>query len=87
MRIESFGGWLIGTVLLAVGIMVLASDIDPLVLCFKQCGTPKALEALFGSAALRVVTGVFFAALGLLFIVPLLGKRRQKQTQAPESQQ
>ena len=72
MRIETFGAWFIGTVLLVVGLAVLASDIDPAVLCFKQCDIPKAIAALFGSAFLRSITGLVFVALGLVFLVPLV---------------
>jgi hypothetical protein len=72
MRIETFGGWLIGGVLFAVGLAVLVSDIDPAVLCFKQCDIPKAIGAMFGSAVLRNITGLVFVLLGLLFLVPLI---------------
>jgi hypothetical protein len=72
MRVETFGGWLIGAVLLAVGLAVLVSDIDPAVMCFKQCDIPKTIGALFGSAVLRGLTGGIFVLLGLLFLVPLV---------------
>ncbi|MEI2676906.1 MAG: hypothetical protein V9G29_03065 [Burkholderiaceae bacterium] len=78
MRIETLGGWLIGAVLLATGLAVLTSDIDPAVLCFKQCEFPKAVQALFGFAFLRGATGLFFVSLGLLFIVPLIRKAKGK---------
>lgn len=74
MRIETFGGWLIGGVLLAFGLAVLASDIDPALLCFKRCDIPKAIEFLFGSAFLRNLTGLIFVLLGLVFLVPLIRK-------------
>ena len=72
MRVETFGGWVIGAVLLAVGFAVLFSDIDPVVLCFKQCDIPKAIGALFGSVVLRSLTGRILVLLGLLFLVPLI---------------
>ena len=72
MRIETFGGWLIGAVLLFVGLAVLVSEIDLAVLCFKQCDMPKVIGALFGSAVLRSITGGIFVLLGLLFLVPLV---------------
>ncbi len=74
MRIETFGVWFIGAVLFASGVAVLASDIDPALLCFKQCEVPKAIAALFGSAFLRSITGLTFVLLGLLFLVPLVRK-------------
>jgi hypothetical protein len=80
MRIETFGGWFIGSVLLAVGLAVLFSDIDPAVLCFKQCHIPKVIAAVFGSAFLRSITGLGFLLLGLLFLVPLV-RRAKAQTQ------
>jgi hypothetical protein len=76
MRIETFGAWVIGGVLLAVGLAVPFSNIDPALLCFKQCNVPKALSALFGSELLRVAIGLFFSVLGLLFIAPLIVKLR-----------
>jgi hypothetical protein len=76
MRIETFGAWVIGVVLLTIGLAVLFSNIDPALLCFKQCSIPKGLSALFGSELLRVCIGFFFSALGLLFIAPLIRKPR-----------
>jgi hypothetical protein len=78
MRIETFGGWLIGSVLLAVGLAVLASDIDPALLCFKRCDIPKAIGFLFGSGFLRNLTGLIFVLLGLVFLVPLIRNVRSK---------
>jgi hypothetical protein len=74
MRIETFGGWFIGAVLLASGVAVLVSDIDPALLCFKQCDIPRVVAALFGSTALRSITGFILVALGLVFLVPLVRK-------------
>ena len=72
MRIDKFGGWLIGSILFVTGVAVLTSDIDPAVLCFKRCDVPKAIASLFGSSFLRGMTGLGFVALGLLFLVPLI---------------
>jgi len=70
MNVARVGGWIIGAIMLATGLAILASDIDPLVLCFKQCDLPKALSSLFGPHLLRVVVGAFFVSLGALFIWP-----------------
>lgn len=76
MRIETFGALAIGSVLLSVGLVVLGTEIDRNVLCFKQCNLQKSLSTLLGQGVVRLVSGLFFSVVGLLFIVPVLRKRR-----------
>lgn len=82
MKVDRLGAWLIGTVLLAVGLAVLVSDLDPLALCSKQCDLPRALAGLLGPGLLKVLIGGFFVGLGALFLVPLL--TRGKPSKAPD---
>jgi hypothetical protein len=70
MNVARAGGWIIGAILLATGLAILASDIDLLVLCFKQCDLPKALSSLLGPNLLRILVGAFFVSLAALFIWP-----------------
>ena len=84
MKIDRVGGWLIGTVMLIVGLAVLASGIDPLVLCFKQCELPKAFIALLGPSTVRVTLGFFFLALAALFMLPLVSAARRKSGADPD---
>lgn len=79
MKVDKLGAWLIGTVLLVVGLAVLVSDIDPLALCTKQCDLPKALAKLLGPSLLKILTGSFFVVLGALFIAPLIRGKSNKQ--------
>lgn len=72
MKVDKFGAGLIGAVLLAIGLAVLFTDLDPLVLCFKQCDIPRALAGLLGPDLLKILTGGFFLALAALFLVPLI---------------
>jgi len=80
MNVVRLGGWFLGAIMLATGLAVLASDIDPLVLCFKQCDLPRAVRSLIGPGLLRVVVGIFFLVLAALFLLPLAGatNRRSK---------
>ena len=75
MSVARFGGFLIGGILLATGLAIVASDMDPLVLCFKQCDIPKALGALLGPNILRALIGGFFFVLAALFLLPKFGAK------------
>lgn len=72
MKIDKFGAGLIGAVLLVVGLAILFTDLDPLVLCFKQCEIPRALAGLLGPGLLKILAGGFFLVLATLFLVPLV---------------
>ena len=61
MSATGIGGLLIGGVMLLTGVGVIASGIDPLELCFKQCDIPKALVALLGPSGVRFIVGAFFS--------------------------
>jgi hypothetical protein len=76
MKIDTFGAGLIGIVLLLVGLAILLTDLDPLVLCFKQCDFPRALASLLGPGLLKILTGGFFVALAALFLVPLVSESK-----------
>jgi hypothetical protein len=81
MTVDKFGAGLLGAVLLVVGLALLFGDLDPLVLCFKQCHFPKALASLLGPGLLKLLTGGFFVVLAALFLVPLVrgASRRSKR--------
>ncbi len=79
MKIDRAGGWVVGSVLLVAGMSVLASDIDPALLCFKQCDFPKALALLIGSGPARVLVGATLLVLGLAFLVPLVRSVRSSR--------
>ncbi|MDP4300944.1 hypothetical protein [Leptothrix discophora] len=74
MKVDKFGAGLIGAILLLVGLAVLFTDLDPLVLCFKQCDIPRALAGLLGPGLLKILTGGFFVVLAALFLVPLISR-------------
>ena len=79
MRIVTFGVFFIGGVLLASGLGILLSDIDPSALCFKRCDIRRLIGAVFGENVSRVVTGLMFAAIGAAFLtmgVRSIGKSR-----------
>ena len=80
MRIERVGALVIGAVLLSVGLVVLGSDIDPNVICFKSCDAQKALSSVFGTQALRLVICLIFSAIGLLFLLPSIRKPLNKKS-------
>ncbi len=80
MRFANLGAAIIGGTLMAVGLVALMSDIDPLVLCFKQCDLPKAIGLLFGASSLRLIVGLSYVAIGLFFLAPLVAvPERPKQ--------
>ena len=79
MRILKVGAAIIGSILLAYGVSILTSDVDPLTLCSKQCGTYKALSALLGTGSLRSIIGLLYVAISLFFLVPLVTKRGESE--------
>lgn len=80
MSFVRFGSLLIGCVLLFWGFGIVASGIDPLDLCFKQCDIPKLFVAIFGPAISRLLAGAVFVIIGVLFVVlPFSSSRGQKE--------
>lgn len=80
MKIDKFGAGLIGTLLLVVGLTILFTDLDPLMLCFKQCDIPRALASLLGPGLLKILAGSFFVVLAALFLAPLVsGSKSNKR--------
>ena len=63
------GGQLIGVLLLVVGLVVLVTDIDPLLLCFKQCRALEGWRTLVGQTIVRCVAGLCYAGLGAGFLL------------------
>jgi hypothetical protein len=72
MKIHTIGAIFIGGVLFASGIAVLASNIDPSVLCFKQCDIKRFVIATFGRDVARTIAGASLAGVGALFLIPVL---------------
>lgn len=70
MKIDRWGGVVLGLLLLMVGIGILLSDLDPQALCNKRCDLPRLFAAIFGAASLRIVVGALFTLIGLLFLFP-----------------
>lgn len=80
MRVANLGAAIIGGTLLSIGLVVLMSNIDPLAFCFKQCDVPRAISTLLGAGSLRLIVGLFYTAIGLFFLAPLVPlPERQKQ--------
>jgi hypothetical protein len=63
------GVLLIGVLLLVIGVAVMVTDIDPLLLCFKQCRALEGWRVLVGQTIFRYVTGLGYAGLGILFLL------------------
>jgi hypothetical protein len=79
MKVVNFGAGLIGAILLLTGVALVFTDIDPLLICFKQCNIPRALANFFGVELYKILSGTFYAVLGVLFLAPVLKKsKRQK---------
>jgi hypothetical protein len=57
---------------------ILASNIDPALLCFKKCDIPRLIAVLFGPSFFRNATGLMFVVLGLLFLVSATRKMRRR---------
>jgi hypothetical protein len=73
MRIETVGALFIGGVLFATGMAVLASNIDPAVLCFKRCDIQRLVIITFGKDVARAFSGVNLASVGAaILIMPIL---------------
>jgi divalent metal cation (Fe/Co/Zn/Cd) transporter len=79
MRIQTAGSLLIGGILFATGIAVLASSIDPAVLCFKRCDLQRLVVITLGKDVARVVSGVALAGVGAAFLVLALQIFRKDQ--------
>ena len=79
MRILKVGAAIIGSILLAYGVSILMSDVDPLTLCSKQCGTYKALSALLGTDSLRSIIGLLYVAISFFFLAPLVTEREESE--------
>ena len=69
MRIETAGAILIGTILFTAGTAILTSDIDPNMLCFKQCNIQRIIAAAFGEGLARAISGLAFSVIGAAFLV------------------
>ena len=68
MKIEIVGAFFIGGVLFTTGIAVLASNIDPAVLCFKRCDITRLVMTTFGKDVARVLAGFALSGTGALFL-------------------
>jgi len=79
MKIQVFGALLIGGILFTTGVAVLASNLDPSVLCFRRCDIQRLVIETLGRDVARALTGTSLAGIGALFVLPALrsvGKRR-----------
>lgn len=63
------GVQLIGGLLLMVGLVVMVTDMDPLLLCFKQCRALEGWRVLIGQTIFRWATGLGYAGLGIGFLL------------------
>ena len=75
MKIVNFGAGLIGLVLLFTGLMLIFTDVDPFLICFKQCNIPRVLANFFGVEVYKILSGSFYAVLGALFFAPFFKKK------------
>ena len=75
MSLLKVGASVVGMVLLFVGVIVLLTDIDPLVICFKQCGSERALAFLLGPRLFRLLVGSFYIVLSLSVLTSLFIER------------
>ena len=78
MKIVNFGAGLIGVILLFTGLVLIFTDVDPLLICFKQCNIPRALANFFGLGLYKILSGAFYAVLGVLFLAPIFKNKCRK---------
>jgi hypothetical protein len=74
MKIVNFGVRLIGVTLFFTGLILIFTDVDPLLICFKQCNIPRTLANFFGVEAYKILNGAFYVVIGALFVAPLFKK-------------
>lgn len=77
MKIINFGLGLLGVILFLTGLTLIFTDIDPLLICFKQCEIPKVLAYFLGVELFKILNSALHILLGMFFLVTMLKKMKK----------